>query len=132
MSHNRKFVIGGVSLTEARTNKFTMSVMKEVRDELEEIIVSSHFLKNAPFKWVGLVIRYGLKNELSPHYQKINDKHGDLPVGIEINTNEMIKADRDELKFIILKAALISLIHTGDKYDLPNEKFVELMSDIEV
>jgi hypothetical protein len=76
MAHNRKFVLGGAGLTMARANRYEIAVMTDVRDELEQIIISTGFLENAPLKWVGLILRHGLKNEGEPHYQRIDKKHG--------------------------------------------------------
>ena len=130
MAHDRKLVLGGVSLTEARPNRFGIEVMEEIRDELESVLISSGFLTDAPFKWVGLILRYGLRTDSSPKYQRISKKHGDLPISIEVDVNEMIGASRDELKQIMKKVTLLSLIHVGERYDLPTRELVEIQSEI--
>lgn len=127
MSHDRKLVLGGVSLTKARPNRFAMQVMKEIRDEIELLIISSDFLMGAPFQWIGLILRYGLVNADKPRYQKINMKHGDLPVAIELDSNELSSANKDELRFLMTKATLLALIHIGKKYELSSEKFDALL-----
>jgi hypothetical protein len=93
------------------------------------VMVSTGYLDNAPFKWVGLIFRYGLKNEDEPHYLRINKKHGDLPVAIELDTHELQHASRDELKGIFTIATLKVLVHVAEKYALPGDKFAEMLRE---
>lgn len=87
MVHNRKLVIGGVALTIARENRYTMEVLGDVRDELEKILINNNYFDNVPFSMIGLILRYGLKNDEEPRYQRINKKYGDLPLSIELDTH---------------------------------------------
>ena len=84
MAHNRKLVIGGVALIKACL-KNTGPAMVGVCDELEKVLTASEFFANAPFRWISLIIRYGLKNEFAPVYQRINKTHGDLPISVEVD-----------------------------------------------
>jgi hypothetical protein len=129
MAHNRKLVLGGTALTMARNNRHGIAVMGEIMDELESVMVSTGYLDNAPFKWVGLILRYGLKNEDEPHYQRINKKYGDLPVAIELDTHELQHASRDELKDIFTIATLKVLVHVAQKYGLPGDRFAEMLKE---
>ena len=119
MGHNRLIVLGGVSLTNARTNRYAIEVLEEIMDELEGLMFKNSFLDNAPFSWVSLIIRYGLKNDEKPSFQRINQKYNDLPIAIEIDSHEFIGVNKEELKSIFLNVALKSLIHVGMKYSLP-------------
>jgi len=123
--HNRKLVLGGVALTKARANRHEFQAVDEVRDELEQVLIASGFLATAPFKYVGLIIRYGLKNDDKPSYQRINKEYGDLPIAIEVDTHEFMEADYDEVKRLIGTATIKALIHAGEKYKLPTEALVE-------
>lgn len=40
--------------------------LSRVRDELESELIKSGYLADAPFQWVGLIIRYGLVDETKP------------------------------------------------------------------
>ncbi|PKM02717.1 MAG: hypothetical protein CVV16_11175 [Gammaproteobacteria bacterium HGW-Gammaproteobacteria-6] len=121
VGHNRKIVISGVSLTGARTNRYDLEVLEELMDELEDLMVRNGFLENSPFSWIGLVFRYGLKNDEKPSFQRINKKYGDLPIAIEVDSHEFIGVSKEDLKSIFLNAALKSLIQVGKKYRLPTE-----------
>ena len=79
MGHNRKLAISGIALTMARNNRFALDVINELRDELERIVIDTGYLDDAPFQWVGLILRFGLVNEEKPHYQRIDNKYGDWP-----------------------------------------------------
>ena len=129
MAHNRKLVIGGAALTEARNNRYSIKVAGEIMDELEQSMISTGYLEKAPFRWVGLMLRFGLKNEDEPHYQRVNEKYGDLPVAIELDTHELQHATREELKERFMVATLKTLVHVARKYSLPGEKFAEMLKE---
>ncbi len=129
MSHDRKLVLGGTSLTLARPPRKDLEVGAEIMDEIEQVMLDTNYLDNAPFKWVGIFLRYGLKNEDKPHYQQINKKYGDLPLAIELDTHELIEADREELKRLFLVATLKALIHAGHKYKLPVKRLSDLLDE---
>ena len=120
MAHNRKLVIGGVALVKARL-KNSGPAIDTVRDEIERLLIEAKFFAHAPFKWVGLIIRYGLENKFEPLYQRINKTHGDLPVSIEVDTHPLIDADLDTTKAILRRATIEVLLHIARKYNLPTK-----------
>ena len=83
--------------------------------------MKSGFFENAPFEWIGLIIRYGLKDRFDPEYQKIDKVHGDLPIAIEVDSNRLIKADIEDVKAVFRLATSNSLVHVAVKYGLPAE-----------
>ena len=116
MAHNRKLVLSGVALTKARVPAKPMAAAaNRVRDELEQEVIRSGFLDGAPFQWVGLIIRKGLVDETEPHFQKVNAKHGDLPLAIEIDVRRLLGVSEDEMAAVYRKATLVALVHAGDK-----------------
>ena len=121
MAHNRKLALSGASLTHARVNRHTIGVGSEVRDELEQVMISAGYFDKAPFEWVGVSLRFGLKNEDAPHYQGIDKNDGEIALAIELDTHELQHASREELKRLFMIATLKSLIHVGRKYGLPTE-----------
>ena len=127
MAHNRKLVVGGAALTAARNNRYCIEVAGEIMDELEQEMNLAGYFDDAPFKWVGLMLRFGLKNEDEPHYQRINTKHGDLPVAIELDTRELRYSTREELKERFMIAALKTLVHVAQKYDLPGKRISDML-----
>ncbi len=130
MAHNRKLAIGSVALTMARVPAKPMtSAANRVRDELEQEVIQSGYLDNAPFKWVGLIIREGLVDEIEPHYQKISAKHGDLPLAIEIDVHRLLDATEDEMAAVYRKATLIALAHAGTKYKLNTARIDQLLAE---
>ena len=92
------------------------------QDLIEQFLIESNFLEDAPFKWVGLMYRYGLKNDLVPEYDRIDKKDGELPIAIELKMEILQWADQNNLKLlydIFMIGALEALIHVGHKYHLP-------------
>ena len=73
MAHNRKLVIGAVALVKARIRN-SIVAFEEARDYVEEVLISFDWLRDAPFKWVGIIVRYGLKNDDFPTFQNVNKK----------------------------------------------------------
>jgi len=117
--HNRKLGILEVSLTKMRLHRNWGIAHNSVRDELEKVLIDCNFFDGAPFSWITLAIRYGLKDENKPHYQTINKRYGDLPLAIEVSVEKLQGASLDELKQIFRNAILLALIHAGEKYGRP-------------
>lgn len=128
MTHNRKLAIGGIALTMAKIpSKINASATNRVRDEIEREIIQSGYLNAAPFSWVSLLIRKGLVDEAEPHYERINSKHGDLPLAIEIDAHRLLEASEDDMVSIYRKATLTALVHAGEKYQLPVDRLRALL-----
>ena len=130
MAHDRKIVLSGISLTKAKTNPTDMKAAMGIMDEIEDVLISSNFFEKASFSWIGLSIRYGLKYEDAPHYQGISKKYGDISLAIEIDTHDLIKASYEEVKKIFMIATLKSVIHLGQKYNLPVKDLEGLYKEI--
>lgn len=121
--HKRKLVFSGVALTKGAL-EHGGKVMEKLQDELEALLLSSNYLDNALFLWVGIIFLYGLKNEMLPHYQRIHMKYGDLPLTLELDMRILLAADEQDpklLKEFFEIGALDSLIHAGKKYKLKTE-----------
>ena len=116
--HNRKLGLCGAAMTTAKLPPFTIAVGSEVRDAVEQVMIESGFLDNAPFEWVTVSLRYGLKNEDEPHYEPINKEYGDLPLAIELDVSELVGCNRDEMHDAFETAALKALVHAGRKFNL--------------
>ena len=128
--HDRKLGLLAAELVKVRFRVKEMPIGIEVQDEMDSLLISSNYLVNAPFEWVTLSHRYGLKNEEVPHYEKINKKYGDLPLAIELDANELREADRDEFKRLLSVATLKALIHAGHKYNLPVKALEDRLGEI--
>lgn len=119
MAHNRKYVPGGVALVKGRLRYAAQSMEQ---DKIEDLLVKSNFFETAPFKWVGLMYRYGTKNLIIPEYDRIDKKDGELPIAIELKMEVIEWASKNNLKLlynILMIGALEALIHVGKKYKLP-------------
>jgi Immunity protein 39 len=118
MRHDRKLVISDVALVKGRF-KSVGPAIDSIRDELEKLLIESDFLDQAPFRWIGLIIRLGLMDHWTPEYQRINKKYGDLPIAIEVDVSELVDADAETIRASFRAASLEALIHVGNKYSLP-------------
>jgi hypothetical protein len=127
-THNRKLGLLGADMVMARFKADEMKAMKKVRDEAEAIMVSSGYLAGAPFEWITLSLRFGLKNDGVPRYEQVNEEYGDLPIAIELDSHELQHAGQDELTNRFMVATLKALVDVGRKYKLPHEKFEELLA----
>lgn len=118
MAHNRKYVPGAVDLIKGRVKNSPRLIEQ---DKIEELLIRANFFENAPFKWVGLMYRYGTENLLVPTYGRIDKKDGELPITIEIKMEILEWADKNNLSFLYdihMIGALEALIHVGKKYKL--------------
>lgn len=119
MAHNRKLVIGGVALTKVRLPARThAAAMNKVRDDLEREIIDRAYLENAPFSWIGLIIRECLIDETEPRVGRIDKKDGELPVTIEIDTNRLVGASAEHIEAAYRSAAVLTLNHLARQFDL--------------
>lgn len=118
-SHGRRLGILATDLVKAPKIRNDMRALKITRDELEPILIDSRFLDGAPFSWVTVSIRFGLKNDEVPHYENISKRYGDLPLAIEVNTHELLNVSLLELTRVFKIATLKALIVAGKKYDRP-------------
>lgn len=128
--HGRKIAFSAVALTMANNNEHGYKVFSEWQTTLEPILIDVEFYKNTPFSWITLVVRYGLKNDPEPEYKKINKKYGDLPLAIEIDVNETVGASFEEMKTIIGRTILKSVIHVGRKYECPTDEFEKMLENL--
>jgi hypothetical protein len=122
--HDRKMVFGMVDLVKGRVRNDRVCI--PVREFLEKLIVNTGFLKEAAFLWIGVIFRYGIKNDLKAEFQRINKKYGDLSIALELDMEILQWADRnnlDLLRDIFMIASLEALLHIGKKYKLPTQIF---------
>ena len=127
MAHNRKYVPGMIDLVKGRVRN-DMPIMKNNQNDIELLIISSQILNSAPFKWVGLMYRYGIKNDLNVEYDRIDKKDGELPIAIELRMDILQWADRNNLDLmyeIFMIGALEAMIHVCQKYKLDDAAFKE-------
>ena len=120
---DRKLGLMGVDLVKSRI-KNTYKVYEKINPYLNDFLKQNSYYEATPFKWVGLVWRYGIKNDLVPEYERINKKYGDLPIAIELRADILMWADQNDLKLledIYMIATLEALIHVAKKYKLPTE-----------
>ena len=116
--HGRLYVPGGVALVKGRLQN-GLKMMSQ--NEIELIIKNSQVLLSAPFLWIGMIYRYGIKNDLKVDFGRIDKTYGDLPIAVELNMEILIWADKnniDLLHDIFMIAALEALIQVCDKYKL--------------
>lgn len=118
MQPERRLLIGGTALVVGKL-KGDGPAMVEVCDELEPLLTASGFFENAPFKYVSLIIRYGLVNNTKPEYRPVIKKYGELPIAIELDISSLKSADSHRLKQIFSLATVEALIDVGSKYQLP-------------
>ena len=121
----RKLSISTVSLTKARPPKGMWKHMLSIGEHLSKEIEKFSKIENIKFQRIGLIVRYGLKNEEKPHYSSLH-KDGYLPVAIEIDTHDVLNAQGNdkELYNILYRASLITLIDIARKYKLDGSYFV--------
>lgn len=125
--HNRKIVFSGIDMVGADM-PHSLEMMGKIKNSLEQLMGESGYLAGAPFLWVGMVFRYGLKHEDKPHYRGIDKKDGELELAIEIDARVFILTDQYDpllLKDFFEIVTLDCLIHAGKKYKLKIDGLVD-------
>jgi hypothetical protein len=102
-------------------------VATEIRDELERVLIGAGWFPDAPFKWVGLIIRYGLVMEEEPHYRRIDKRDGELPLAIEVDTHRMLDLDEqpEKLKAFFKPIVVRCLLSVARRYKLPSQELIK-------
>ena len=108
--------------------------MSEVRDEIESILIKCSWFDSAPFKWVGLIIRYGLACDAVPSFERINKRYGDLPISIEVNVKDIYQIHNDKklLSNYFKQITLLSLIAVAERYSLPKAELENELAALQV
>jgi len=129
-THNRKLGLLGAAMTTTRLPRYTIEIGTKVRDDVEGMMLDSGFLDGAPFEWVTVSLRYGLKNDDEPKFEPVNKSYGDLPLTIELDTRELAVASREEMKLAFETATLKALIAAGRRFDLEYSRLQERLEEI--
>ena len=85
-------------------------------------MIEDGFIEGAPFSWVGIIIREGLKNDPAPASQRIDKTDGELPLTIEIDVHRLIEKTKQEMQTVYEETLLRCLQWTGRKFDRPMAK----------
>ena len=128
--HDRKFVPSLIGLVRG-TVRYGLDVLGEVRDEVELMMIREKFLEGAPFLWVGLSIRYGLKTDTEPIFQGIHKKYGELAMAIEVDSHDIMRVKREQVYKVFFEASMRALIGAGKKYSLPIAAFEQALAKSE-
>lgn len=119
-------IVGTIGLVKGRIQNFKK--ITEVDSYLDSIIKEMYLLKEASFLWIGLILRYGIKNNLKLEFQRIDKKDGELPIALELDMKILQWADQNNIGLlydIFMIAALEALIQVGQKYKLPIDVFIQ-------
>ena len=129
MPNNRRLNLGAVALVKGKVRN-DIPTMTAVRDEFETVLSKSGWFPSAPFKSIGLILRYGTKTNLNPQFQRIHKPSGELEIAVDLNMEELRGAHREPGKLESLAKAAISgaLLGVAEKYELPKDKIEEFMA----
>lgn len=116
--HGRKLGILGVSLTKARLPCGCEAVLADVRDELASLMETTGYLEHAPFSWVTVALRFGLKDDLDPEFSRVNTKSGDLPLAIELDVAALQGTSLAAHRIAYRRAAARALLGASIRYKL--------------
>jgi hypothetical protein len=117
-----RLIFGGVDMVGACMVHDGPIMVQLQKEEYFDFLNSSGYFDGAPFLWISMIIRYGLKNDPKTIYRgRINKKYWDLPLSKELDMRVLLTADENDvgmLKDFFEIAALDSMIDAGKKYKL--------------
>jgi hypothetical protein len=125
MCEKRILLLGGVSLVKGRVKEAGVA-MREICDDLEPLLREEDFVERAPFETVSLIIRFGERESLDPVYDRIDRRHNELPVSIEMKLDSLRLANKEAVKGIFLDAVIKVLLDVAKQYDLPKERLLSI------
>lgn len=118
MSEQRVLLIGGVGLVKGRIRD-AGPVMAEICDEWEPHLRACHFVRDAPFKTVSLIIQFGDTESEAREFMRIDGRRGELPVNYEIPMARLRRETRERVAAEFRRVTKLVLIATAEKYGLP-------------
>jgi hypothetical protein len=129
MTNNRRLNLGAVALVKGKVRN-SIPTMTAVRDEFESVLAKSAWFPSAPFKSIGLILRYGTKTNLAPEFQRIHRPSGELEIAVELSMEELQVAHREQGKLESLTKAAIAgaLLGVAEKYNLPKNAIEDFMT----
>jgi Immunity protein 39 len=117
---NASIVLGGVGLVKGSIRN-AGSVMVEICQELNPIMLRDGFLANAPFKLLSGIIRYGTKCDSFPEKPRIDKRHHELQFAVEVNMPELRAFSRTQVKQSFLQVLRPALYSISAEFDLPHQ-----------
>lgn len=127
-NEKKELLIGAVGLVKGNVRN-DCQAMIEISKMLEPEFESTGFLDDAPFDVVSLILRYG-ETWGGVKVERIN-RHKEVEVAVELPMAEVRSMDFDSLSKTVMIATLQSLVEVGDKYDLPRDRWCDLLARIE-
>jgi len=118
LAEKRHLLIGAVALVKGRVRD-DGKAMASICDEFEPHFKSENPLEGAPFDVVSLILRYGADGSKEPEVGRVNKRHSELEVAMELPMAEVRALGYDDLRALIRESTLNALIAVADKYDLP-------------
>lgn len=105
------------------------SVMVEIGEQLEPLLDEIEFVKNAPFKTVSMIIRFGEKTDLTTQFDPIDKRNYELPVAVELEMAKLRFESRDVVKRAFFEATIAVLMDVAHKFDLPAQRLEALRAN---
>lgn len=129
--HPWKFVFSGIDLVMASMNNDGYVMTTVGREYLQNLLIDSVYFSDPRFTWVGMTIRYGLKNDRKTEFQGIDKKYECIDLAKELDMRVLLTADENDVDMLMdffKIAALDSLIEAGKKYKL-NPVAIEILQN---
>lgn len=113
----RRLLIGGVSLIRGRLRNSGMAMVR-VCDSLEPLM--SAWLADAPFHTISLIVRYGTSTTAEVEIGRIDKRHSELPVAVQVALSDLqdVQSDETQLDEIFCSHTLRALEGVGLRYSL--------------
>jgi hypothetical protein len=113
-------LVGGVALVKGRIKHEGPALIK-ARNEIEDALQSNAFLERAPFGSIGLILRFGSKDDLDPEFSRIDVSRDQLPVAVELDLRRLQDMSEDDLRRAFRLVFIEVMCDVAANYDLPYE-----------
>ncbi|AMO24180.1 hypothetical protein UC35_16720 [Ramlibacter tataouinensis] len=117
--------MGAVSLVKCRIKDHGRAALA-ARNSLEPALEANGFLKDAPFRTVSLILRYGDRDNLNPDIGDVDARRSALPVAVELDAKRLEKLDLNTLTEEFRSVMIELLCDVAANFDLPFE-FLDAM-----
>ncbi len=130
MNNQPLFELCAIDLVKVRFRVDEIRIMSEVEAVITPLLKAACFFEAASFSSIVLLFRFGLKDEIVPHYpQEEEEPIKLLQLALEVDKRELQKLEAVQFKRHLLLAVLRGLIHTGKRYGCPTEKLSQALAE---
>lgn len=122
LKHHKKFLVNLIRLTMEKMRKDSGKIATDICESLEKKLIEENFFEGLPFKWIGLSILLGIKEE-EIIFDRIDRDYEVIDLSIEVYCGGMRQMTVEEFTLFLEKPIYKAMLWICEKYG-KNPEFI--------